>query len=361
MDLPNYIETLENLSYIEGIIRMVDVYHDTLPLRIMIQDPKMEEIVVKHFNFASGTEFLRAFQDSANFHTMLDDRFSGKAILFHTRKHRPDHILPNTHLCYCLRGGCVLRVGEDELYLRPGDTCIVRAGVEHAYYNLSETSMVLHVALTEAFVSKVLLPRLPQDYLYMGFFQDIVFQKNEGATHLFVSGSREEEMSYFLSAALYHDLYRPPMYQEVVDSFMVLFFTYLLQAVSNTPELMETAAASPEQVVRQLEAYIAANCRALTLRELAEKFHFNESYLSQYLKKNTGHTFTALLQSARISQAAKMLISTNLSVVEIADQVGYQNMSYFYRLFTEVNCCSPAEYRTRYLNSGRRVIGSETI
>lgn len=151
------------------------------------------------------------------------------------------------------------------------------------------------------------------------------------------------------------------MYQEVVDSFMVLFFTYLLQVVSNTPELMETAAASPEQVVRQLKAYIAANCRALTLRELAEKFHFNESYLSQYLKKNTGHTFTALLQSARISQAAKMLISTNLSVVEIADQVGYQNMSYFYRLFTEVNCCSPAEYRARYLNSGRRVIGSETI
>lgn len=360
MELPDHLDTLEALSYIEGILRMVETYRDPLPLQLLIQDPQMEEIITKHFGFHNGSEFLRAFTSADSFHRILDDRFSGCSLLFHTRKHRGAHSLPNTHLLHCIRGSCVVQIEQgDPLYLHKGDTCVVRSGVSHAYYNLSETSLVLHAALTDAFVGNVLLPRLPQNYLQVSFFRNIVFQKQDSCTHLFVQDASAGEISYFLTSAFYHNLYRPPMYEELVNGFMLLFFTHLLQAMGQ--EQSPERAISAEQTLQQLQAYIAANCRTVTLRELAEQFHFNESYLSQYLKKNTGETFTSLLQNARLSAASKLLISTTLSVVDIADKVGYQNMSYFYRLFSKVNQCSPAEYRARFLRSGRRVIGSESI
>lgn len=360
MGLPDYTELLSRVSYIEGIIRMVENYGDPLPLEYLIRDPEMEDLIKRHFHCSSGAEFLQEFR-KGNYHKVMDQKFAGASLLFHTRKCRDEHILPNAHLLYCVRGKCILRVRQKEVELTTGDTCIVAADVPHSFYNTSEDSLVLHAAITAAFASNVLLPRLPQEYLRSGFFREIVFRERTDVSHLFVPASKVDEMTYFLTSAFYNHLYRPMMYEEIVNSFMLLFFSYLLQAANSDPELADRPRMPPEQTLQQIMAYITANCRTVTLCQLAEQFHFNESYLSQYLKKNTGQTFTVLLQGARISAAEKLLINTNHSVVDIAAKVGYQNMSYFYKLFNEVNHCSPAEYRGRFLKSGQRVIGQETL
>ena len=320
----------------------------------------MEDLIKRHFFCASGAEFLKDFR-SGNLHSVMDRKFAGERLLFHTRKCRGEHILPNTHLLYCVSGKCIVRVQAEEIELREGDTCIIASDIPHSYYNTTENALVLHVALTAAFVGNVLLPRLPQEHLRAGFFRSIVFQESTSIPYLYVAASKVTEMTYFLTSAFYNHLYRPAMCEEIVNSFLMLFFSYLLQAVNSHPELVDTPELPPEQTLQQIKAYIAANCRTVSLRQLAEQFHFNESYLSQYLKKNTGQTFTLLLQSARISTAEKLLINTNQSVVDIAAKVGYQNMSYFYKLFNEVNQCSPAEYRARFLKSSQRVIGQEKM
>lgn len=361
MEIPDYLDLMDKVSYIEGMIRMVENYGDSAPLEYVLRDPQMENLICRHFYCESGQEFLRLFSSPDDFHKIMDIKFAGENLLFHTRKIRSEHSVPNTHMIYCIRGSCLVRVRDDEISLHPGDTCIVAREVPHAYYNASETSLVLHVVLTTAFISNVLFPRLPQEHLRSGFFRSIVFDESSGPDYVYVAGSKPNETTYFLSSAFYHHLYRPPMHEEIINSFMLLFFSYQMQAMSRHPELVDSPTLSPEQTLQQIQSYIGENCRTVTLRQLAERFHFNESYLSQYLRKNTGKTFTALLQNARISLAAKLLINTTLSIVDIADKVGYQNMSYFYKLFTEVNQCSPAEYRARFLKSGQRVIGHETI
>ena len=150
------------------------------------------------------------------------------------------------------------------------------------------------------------------------------------------------------------------MWEEIVNQFVLLFFSYLLSG-SDTFTALETPENISHNTLTQLQDYITHNCRNVTLRQLADVFHFNQSYLSQYLKKNTGENFTDLLQKARITQAEKLLSDTALSVAEIADKVGYQNVSYFYKVFEKINHCSPTEYRNRFLTSNQRVIGRETI
>lgn len=225
MDYPDYTDLLEKITYVEGILRMAEKYRDPLPLEAVIRDPEMEEVIKKFYHFSDGRVFCEAFENAENFHDVLNVQFAGEKLLFHLRKHRGEHVLPNTHVIFCPRGGCVVRIkGQQELYLNEGEACVVAPGVSHAYFNLSETARVIHLAITASFMSTVLFPRLPQTHPCTQLFHNVIFDHDAAVPYIFVPKSFPEEMTYFLTSAFYYYLYRPAMYEEIVNSFLVLFF-----------------------------------------------------------------------------------------------------------------------------------------
>ena len=60
----------------------------------------------------------------------------------------------------------------------------------------------------------------------------------------------------------------------------------------------------------------------------------------------TGATYTELVQQKRMRQAAYLLETSGLTVADIAVAVGYENVSYFHRLFQKTYGISPRKYRT---------------
>lgn len=104
---------------------------------------------------------------------------------------------------------------------------------------------------------------------------------------------------------------------------------------------------SPEEetVLRTLR-YIEEHYRDGSLTELSRLIHYDFSALSRLIKKKTGKTYTDLLQEKRLSQAAWFLTNTGKRVDEIARLTGYENISYFYRLFASRFGMSPRQYRT---------------
>ena len=91
--------------------------------------------------------------------------------------------------------------------------------------------------------------------------------------------------------------------------------------------------------------YIRENYQTATLTELSEIMNQSASALSRQIKTITGSTFKELLQAVRFQRAVKLLEETNLAVSDIALAVGYENSSYFYRRFREINAISPKLYR----------------
>ena len=69
--------------------------------------------------------------------------------------------------------------------------------------------------------------------------------------------------------------------------------------------------------------------------------------MSKFIKRHTGHTFKELLQTKRLNQAAFLLATTELTVSDIIAAVGYDNSSYFYRVFLERYDMTPREYRLK--------------
>jgi two-component system response regulator YesN len=98
--------------------------------------------------------------------------------------------------------------------------------------------------------------------------------------------------------------------------------------------------------VRQVIEYLQQHYNEdLTLDDVARKVHISPSHLSRLFKDELGMTIIDYLTDIRIAAAKQMLENSDLMVKEIAEKVGYQEASYFTRVFKKNTGVSPAEYR----------------
>lgn len=94
-------------------------------------------------------------------------------------------------------------------------------------------------------------------------------------------------------------------------------------------------------VLRYIEEHYADG----SLTEIADMLHYDVTWLSREIKRRTGKTYTELLQDKRLSQAAWLLRNTRQKVADIGISVGYENLSYFHRIFAQHFGISPKAYR----------------
>lgn len=108
--------------------------------------------------------------------------------------------------------------------------------------------------------------------------------------------------------------------------------------------------------IEQIACYIAENCCSpLSLNSIAEQFYMNKCYLSRIFKEITGFTVNGYLHARRIQKARSLLIQNSMNISEVAEAAGYENLTYFERVFKKHTGMSPLEYRRQYGKRGRRI------
>lgn len=80
---------------------------------------------------------------------------------------------------------------------------------------------------------------------------------------------------------------------------------------------------------------------------MAAELHVSLPYLSAAVHRATGRTFKELLLEKRLSKAAQLLRETRLTTQDIILAVGYENTSYFYRVFRARFGVTPKDYRKK--------------
>ena len=107
-----------------------------------------------------------------------------------------------------------------------------------------------------------------------------------------------------------------------------------------------------EQFNQQLGAYFESGQLQEkgipSIEQLADKMSVSQRYLSDTLKKETGKTTTEHLQLYLIDAAKNILLKPNISISEVAYELGFEYPQYFSRLFKKKEGLSPSEYREKY-------------
>lgn len=98
--------------------------------------------------------------------------------------------------------------------------------------------------------------------------------------------------------------------------------------------------------IREIYGYIHENCQGnLTVQKLSKVVNMSPGYLCRFFKEMTGQTLTEYINHYRVSQAALMIGSTNKKLLEIALDVGFNNVSYFITQFKRYMEVTPSEFK----------------
>jgi AraC-like DNA-binding protein/mannose-6-phosphate isomerase-like protein (cupin superfamily) len=101
-----------------------------------------------------------------------------------------------------------------------------------------------------------------------------------------------------------------------------------------------------DYVERNLEGKIA-------VEEASRAANISYYYFVKYFKKTLGMSFMDYVNRQKIKKAEKILLTKNISVAQVGEQIGMPNMAHFYKMFRKFNRCSPNEYRKRMQEWGR--------
>ncbi len=105
----------------------------------------------------------------------------------------------------------------------------------------------------------------------------------------------------------------------------------------------------PAQLTARFKKLLHSEIRSVkSPAGFAARLHVSESYLNEVLKKTTGFPISYWIHQEVILEAKRLLYYSELTVKEIADHLGYNDYSYFSRLFRKVEGISPREFRQRY-------------
>ena len=126
----------------------------------------------------------------------------------------------------------------------------------------------------------------------------------------------------------------------IVDSYLRRLWTQYPQSIRGETE---------NPTVRMLRDYIQLYfSQDLSLSMLAKTYHYNEKYLGRLFKQQTGYAFHDYLNKHRLDYAKKLLKDPSISVTDAALQSGFNNVTYFNRLFRQHFDVTPTQYRKKH-------------
>ena len=122
--------------------------------------------------------------------------------------------------------------------------------------------------------------------------------------------------------------------------------TWTMNSLAEFMAILKKRTDKKDAVLQAIE-FIQANYQRadVSLQEVADAVYLSQSYLASQFKATLGVGYVRYLTSLRIEEAKRLLRNTDLSIVAIAEKVGYPNVTNFYRHFQRLENTTPAAYR----------------
>lgn len=274
----------------------------------------------------------------------------------HTRfVHFPRHRHNYVEIVYMYQGSTThILDGGERVELSQGDLLFLNQNVVHEILPAGEQDLAINfVVLPEFFDTAFRM--MEGESLLRDFMVDILTRKSNQSTYLCFQAQDVLPVRHLLENMIWSLVYGQEEQGNINEITMGLLFLHLVN-LNGRIRYGNQNQFDQERVAYTL-AYIEGFYRTASLEELCKRLHQSMSQMSKFIKKHTGSTFKELLKMKRLNQAAYLLVTTDLPVSDIISLVGYDNTSYFYRVFEERFLMTPGVYR----RNGGRVENKDSI
>lgn len=133
----------------------------------------------------------------------------------------------------------------------------------------------------------------------------------------------------------------------MIEANVLKFFVILMRAHENEAIFSVPQINSTDSMFQTFVNYMNLHCQNVTLNILAYQFGYSERQVIRILKKQSGKGFSELLQEIRMNRAIQLLKNPAVSISQIANTIGYANVSYFHKVFLKTFTFTPEDFRKR--------------
>lgn len=267
---------------------------------------------------------------------------AGKLITIrpHTRFiHFPEHTHDYVEVVYMCAGQTTHIVDGREIHLEQGDLLFLSQSITHEVCKAGEGDVAVNFIVLPDFFTTALTAIGEEETPLRKFLVDCLCGQNAGLGYLYFHVSDIGPVQNLVENLLWILLQEPGNKRKMSQMTMALLFLQLMEHTEALNDDEDHAAVF--QVLRYIESHYAHG----SFTEITRELHYDPSWLSREVKRKTGKTYTQLMQEKRLAQAAFLLRNTDRKVEDISVAVGYENVSYFHRIFMDAYGKSPRHYR----------------
>lgn len=261
----------------------------------------------------------------------------------HTRfVHFPKHTHNYIEVIYMCAGSTRHVINGEDVILKQGELLFLSQNAIQEIYPAGEGDIAVNLIVLPEFFEYGLNMMEPEENQLRNFIIDCLRGQNRTAGYLHFKVADILPIQNLVENLIWTIWNKQPNKRRTNQATMGLLF---LQLMNYMDKLETDEHAGQQKLMIAVLSYIEQNYRDGELTELAAKLHYDIYWLSREIKRQTGKTYTELMQAKRLSQAAFLLTSTTMSVLDVATAVGYDNISYFHRIFQKRFGMTPRKYR----------------
>lgn len=261
----------------------------------------------------------------------------------HTRfVHFPRHRHNYVEVIYMCQGQTTHLIDQTQVLLKTGELLFLNQNAIQEIYPASESDIAVNfIILPEFFDTAFHMIGEEKNYL-RDFLISCLRQDNRYGNYLHFQVADVLPIQNLMENMVWTLLNNQPNKRSVNQVTMGLVFLHLIH---HTDRLHSDDQSYNQQLIFQVLRYIDENYRDGELTKLAMLMGYDVPWLSRSIKRLLGKTYKELVQQKRLNQAVFLLQSTRLPIADISVAVGYDNTSYFHRIFRKAYHMSPKEYR----------------
>lgn len=248
---------------------------------------------------------------------------------------------------YVYRGSCTQVFADEQKDFHQGDLILIAPHSPHSVLTYEE-SLIVSICIRQSTFNQTFFQLLNANDILSTFFKHSLYGKD---TRNYMSFSIQEYHRYeSMIQQIFSESNAVDEYCNIVCiSLINIFFAQLLRQFGNTVKLWNTnCSATFNRDFPMIMKFVQHNYNTVSLSVLSQIFHYSEVHLSRMFKQNFNRNFSAILQDLKLSHAKNYLETTNDTIEEIAQHVGYDSPDYLARAFKRRYQLPPSDYRKRF-------------
>jgi len=256
--------------------------------------------------------------------------------------HFPVHNHNFVEVVYMCEGSTHHVINGNDVVLQAGELLFISQSAKQEIYPATESDVAVNFIILPEFFDYGLTMMEAENNQLRSFVIDCLTGGKEDTGYLHFKVADVLPIQNLVENLIWTLIRKEPNKRSIQQATMGLLFLQLMNQIDR----METAEADKQQkLVMDVLSYIEEHYRDGDLDTLAKQMHYDMRWLSKEIKKRTGQNYTDLVQNKRLNQAAYLLTTTNMNVMDIGLAVGYDNTSYFHRIFQKQFGMTPRKYR----------------